>query len=140
MKVFINQTEINKEFLIVNDGLNYGRFFNHKTKDYKIQLSKENFIDLIEKEYIKVRDEIKIDDEINNDYSDFMNTKYCSLQELLKYQTDFEEIFKTYLHLILFKKIFKPSSKVKYVINSTDSIQIMDDKVVFNGKVFELNN
>ena len=63
-------------------------------------------IELIEKEYCLVRDEIKIDDQIYKDTSDFTRTNYCSLPQLLYHESDFEEIMKTYLHITLFKKVF----------------------------------
>lgn len=138
MKVLLNQIEVNKELFIVNDGLNYGRFFDRKTKEYQIQLTNFEIIDLIEKEYCEVRDEIKIDDKINNDTSDFTKTNYCSLSQLLNHKSDFEEIMKTYLDKMLFKKVFAESAKKKFVINSTDSIIIKDDIITFNGRVFEL--
>lgn len=138
MKVRINKNEINIDFITVNDGLNYGRFFNKNTKDYEIQLSIKNFIELIEKEYIEIRDEIRIDDETHKIHSDFTNTKYCPLQELLKQPKDLEEIVKTYLDITLFTKIFNASSQNKYVINSTDSIQVTDKDVVIKGRVFEI--
>ena len=138
MKVLLNQIEVNKELFIVNDGLNYGRFFDKKTKEYQIQLTTLKLIELIEKEYNEVRDEIKSDDQKYRDTSDFTKTKYCSLSQLLNHKSDFEEIMKTYLDITLFKKVFAESSKKTYVINSTDSIKIKNDIITFKGRVFGL--
>lgn len=138
MNVLLNGIEINKELLTVNDGLNYGRFFDKNTEEYEIQLTDFEVIAFIKKEYIETRDAIKVDDEMYEDRSDFTHTKYCSLEELLKYEADFESIMKTYFHRTLFKKIFHESPKNRYVINSTDSIKIIKDRIVFKGKVFEL--
>ena len=55
------------------------------------------------------------------------------------YQSDFEEIMKTYLHITLFKKVFTESSKKAYVINSTDLIEIENNIITFKGRVFELD-
>ena len=104
MKVLLNNIEVNKELFIVNDGLNYGRFFDIKTKEYQIQFTNFEIIELIEKEYCEVRDEIKIDDQIYKDTSDFTRTNYCSLSQLLCHKFEFEEIMKTYLDITLFKK------------------------------------
>lgn len=138
MKVLLNQVEVPKEIFIVNDGLNYGRFFDRKTVAYEIQLTNVEIMQLIEKEYNKVRDEIKLDDQLHNDTSDFRNTNYCSLPQLLQYESDFEEIMKTYLHITFLKKIFPESVKKEYVINSTDSIKMKNGMIVFKGKAFEL--
>lgn len=139
MKIFINRIEANKEILNVNDGLNYGRFFDKKTDEYKIQLTSFEVIDLIEKEYIKTRDEIKIDDEAFGDSSGFTSTNYCSLSKLMEYESEFEEILKAYFHITLLKKIFSKSTKNEYVINSTDSVKIKKGEIILKGKVFYLS-
>tara|TARA_R110000823_G_scaffold315126_1_gene445841 strand:+ start:8788 stop:9210 length:423 start_codon:yes stop_codon:yes gene_type:complete len=138
MKLLLNQTEVKKELFVVNDGLNYGRFFDKKTKEFQIQLTKFEIIELIEKEYCEVRDEIKVDDQKYKDTSAFTKTNYCSLSQLLNHNSDFEEIMKTYLDITLFKKVFTESSKKKYVVNSTDSVNIKNNIITFKGRVFEL--
>jgi hypothetical protein len=140
MKILLNNKEVDKSIFVVNDGMNYGRFFSREGKSYEFKISKSDILKLIEKEYNGVRDEIKLDDEIENDTSDFTNTSYCSLTELFEYEYDFEEIFKTYdLDRVLYGKVFPESSKIIYVINSTDTIKIIDDNVLFKGKVFEMS-
>jgi hypothetical protein len=138
MKVYLNSIEIDKESLCVNSGLNYGRFFDNNTKEYEIRLNNSEVIDLIENEYNAVRDEIKADDSLFNDKSDFSNTNYCSLTELLKYEADFESIIKTYLDKNLFSKLFTETPNNKFVINSTESICVIKNEIVIKGKVFEL--
>ncbi len=138
MKVLLNNIEVTIDCFIVNDGLNYGRFFDRNTKEYEFQLTRRELIELIENEYNEVRDEIKLDDQLENDTSEFTNTNYCSLPKLLNHNSDFEAVMKTYLHITLFKKLFPESAKNQYVINSTDSITIKDDMITFKGKVFEL--
>ena len=140
MKILLDNIEVSKELFTVNDGLNYGRFFNYDTKEYKIQFTSFEIIELIEKEYYEIRDEIKIDDQTHKDTSDFTRTNYCSLKQLFNYEFDFEEIMKTYLHITLFKKVFINQSKNKYVINSTDSIKIKNNIITFKGRVFKLKS
>jgi hypothetical protein len=140
MKVLLNQIEVNKELFIVNDGLNYGRFFDNKTKEYEIRLNDSEIINLIENEYNAVRDEIRIDDTIHNDTSGFSNTNYCSLTKLLEYESDFESIMKTYLDRNLFAKLFTETPDNKFVINSTESICINKNEIVIKGKVYELGS
>lgn len=138
MKLLLNTIEVPKEVFTVNDGLNYGRFFNHNTENYEIQLNNNEFIKLIEQEYISVRDEIKIDDEATQEQSEFTATNYCSLLQLLNHASDLEEIVKTYLDIILFKKLFSTTSENTYVINSTDSVTIVATTIVIKGRVFKI--
>ena len=139
MHVLLDNIEVNKDILIVNDGLNYGRFFDRATKECEIKLTSAELIELLESEYNKVRDEIKTDDQLENDASEFTKTNYCSLPELLSHSSDFEAILKTYLHIMLFKKLFPVSKRKEFVINSTDSITIKDDIITIKGKVFKLS-
>lgn len=140
MVILLNGIEVRSNILMVNDGLNYGRFFKHETKNYEIHLTNTEFLDLIENEYNLIRDELQLDDKANNDYSDFTNTSYCSLTKLLKHEIDFENILKTYLDIPLFKKIFTQSSENMYVINSTDSIKVNNDLVIFKGRVHKITS
>lgn len=137
MKVLLEDVEVNKELFCVNDGLNFGRMDELKPKAYHLQLSYHELFDLIEKEYVEIRDEIKQDDETYSDTSDFSEVNYCSLSELLQYPASFEEIMKTYLNRTLLKKVFNNSTNGAYVINSTDTIEILNDSILITGNVFE---
>jgi len=138
MTVLLNHIEVAKELFIVNDSVNYGRFYDRKTKDYQIQLTQYEIIELIEKDYCEVRNELKRDDQNYNDTSDFTKTNYCSLAQLFHHEADFEAIIKTYLDRTLFQKLFTASSKPTYVINSTDAITIKNDIIIFKGRAFEI--
>lgn len=138
MKLLLNTIEVPKEVFTVNGGLNYGRFYNHDTENYEIRLSSDEFITLIEQEYTSVRDEIKIDDEVNQEQSEFTATNYCSLLQLLNHASDLEEIVKTYLDITLLKKLFSTTSENTYVINSTDSITIVATTIIIKGRVFKI--
>jgi hypothetical protein len=139
MEILLDNIVVAPNLFCVNDGQNYGEFFNHKTKEYQVQIHKAAFIALIEIEYNQTRNEIKIDDAFENENSDFTNTNYCSLRELHNYPKDFLEIMKTYLHIDLLKKIFPSNEKNKYVINSTDSIILKDNLVLIKGRVWCLS-
>jgi hypothetical protein len=48
---------------------------------------------------------------------------------------------KTFLHIILFNKIYTEKENNKYVINSIDSIKIQNDMILFKGEFLScLNN
>jgi len=140
MKILLDHVETTIESFTVNDGLNFGRFYNHKKIPFELYLSKKEIIKSIEKEYDKIRDELKNDDKLYNDSSDFTNTNYCSLNELFKHESDFEIILKTYLDRKLYGKIFNGNNKFRYVINSTSSIKIRDNSIVIRGEVYERKN
>lgn len=139
MNVFINQSEINKKLIAVNRGLNFGRFdFEGLVIDhYKIVLSQQEFIKLIEIDYNEIRDEIKLDDELQKETSEFSAINYCSLSELLATNGDgLFSIVTTYLDRILFDKLFPVSNNGHYIINSTDSVVLVNDKIEIAGRTY----
>ena len=139
MNVFINQFEVDKKIISVNTGLNFGRFdikglvIDH----YKIVLSQQELIDLIEVDYNEIKDEIKLDDDLQKETSEFSAINYCSLNELLA--TNGNKLFSivtTYLDRILFEKLFPSSNNGHYIINSTDSVVVVNDKIEISGRTY----
>lgn len=139
MKTFLNGDLSDKACLTVNSGLNYGRFFGQTEHAYEIRLSKDEFIGLVETTYNTIRDEIKLDDEMHQDSSDFSDSKYVSLPDLLYFKNEFDSIFKTYLDRNLFMKIFPELHENKYVINCTDSCRIEGNEIIIKGRAYEKN-
>lgn len=140
MKVLLNNIEVTKETLAVNRGMNYGRFYNYYTETYEIQLSTSEFFHLIENDYDTIRNEIKMDDQLYKDDSDFKSTNYCSLSELLTYKSEFEAIVKTYLDQPLFDKLFSSSASNTFVVNSTESVSVIQNIIIIKGKAYRLES
>ena len=136
MKIFINHTETNKEQIGVNSGLNYGRFYNLPVKEYEIHLALSQFIPFLEEEYNQIKNELKQDDMLYSDTSEFTTTNYCSLKELINYPKDLNTIFSTYLDRILFSKLFPENSKNQYIINSTNHLKLCKDTIIITGKMY----
>ncbi|PLX14425.1 MAG: hypothetical protein C0598_01325 [Marinilabiliales bacterium] len=139
MKVLLNDAEIDKTLLTLNDGLNYGRFDidNILIDNYKIIISIKEFIQLIEKEYFEIRDQIQLDDEQYNDTSEFSSINYPSLDELIiKFPQHLQEIFTTYFDKIFFAKLFTNSNNPDFVINSTDKISIINGYFEISGRTY----
>jgi len=135
ISIFIDNSQISKETISYNDGLNFNRFFNDTVvKPFRVQITKENFLSILEEEYSTVRDEIKEDDLLNNDSSDFKEVHYCSLQELLQKPKNLHSIFETYLRSFFFKELAQ-NRKAIYVMNSIDAIEV-NEFVEIYGKAF----
>ncbi len=138
MNILLNGIEAKTELFTVNSGLNYGRFFEQQAERYEVKINTSELVPLIKTEYNKTRDEIKADDQAYNDTSEFTNTNYCSLSELLTHEADFEEVMKAYLDRILLEKLFPDSEFNQYVINSTDSIKKTNNIVSIKGRALKL--
>lgn len=135
ISIFIDNSLISKEAISYNDGLNFNRFFNNTVvKPFRVQISKEDFLSILEKNYNEVRDEIKEDDLLNNDSSDFKEVDYCSLQELLQKPKNLHSIFETYLRSFFFKELSQNRNAI-YVMNSIDGIKV-NEFVEIYGKAF----
>jgi len=138
MKVYINNSEVDKSLITVNTGLNYGRFnYEELVIDtYKIIIPIQEFIDAIEPDYNSIRDEIKMDDEKLNETSVFTNINYGSMTVLLKDRKALQEITFTYLDSILFSKLFSQTIHPNYIINSTDLVEVFEDAIEISGRSF----
>ncbi len=139
MKIILNNSRIDKSLININPGLNYGRFNigNLIIDNYKIIISKQELIQIIEKEYIEIRNEIQFDDKKYNDTSEFSVINYPSLNDLIfTYSYQFQEIFTTYLDKILFTKLFVESHNPEYIINCTDGVKLLDENIEIIGRTY----
>lgn len=140
MQLLIDGNVTDITVITVNDGLNFGRLSNiskSHISEYEIVLTKEEFVQLVEPNYNSIRNEIKQDDIQFNDSSEFSQTGYCSLQELLDHEKELDLIFKNYLDRELFIKIFPSTETSLYIINSTDTIIVDNGLVKISGRAFE---
>ena len=143
MEIFVDGNKTDSEAITVNDGLNFSRFYNLHTsqiREYELHLTKSELISLIEDEYIRVRDEIKQDDLEFNDTSEFSQTGYCSLENLLRFEEEFVIIIHDYLARELYTRLFPPTNDSHFVINSTDSIELNNKEVIIMGRTIIKRN
>tara|TARA_R110002033_G_scaffold37974_1_gene77158 strand:- start:9882 stop:10307 length:426 start_codon:yes stop_codon:yes gene_type:complete len=139
MTVLINDNKIKTKFITVNDGLNYGRFDGKELEisNYIIKISNQEFMDNIEDVYNTIRDEIKLDDVMQNETSEFSNTEYCSLPILMQHPKDLKAIIKANLERPLLEKLLVSNNKGNYIINSTEAVEIDDSHIKIFGRVFK---
>ncbi len=82
--ILIDNISINQDNIAYNNGLNFGRFTtSSETKDFTIEITKAAFLLKLNDIYDVVKSEIKVDDDMYNDTSEFSKVNYCSLEELL---------------------------------------------------------
>ena len=137
MEIYVNNTLTDFSMVSYNGGLNFGRFFKHnQVLDYRITMNKSSFYNLLIDPYNSALEEIKADDITYNEESDFRDTNYCSLEELLHNSEGLTNIVNTYLYNELFEEFLK-SKHFKYVINSLDCIQLKDEEIHIKGKCFK---
>ena len=139
MNLLINDIEIETKFVTVNDGLNYGRFDGKELEisNYIIKISHQEFIDVIDDTYKTIRDEIRLDDVLQNETSEFSSTGYCCLPDLIHHSKDLKAIIITYLDRPLLEKLFVSNNKAIYFINSTDAVEIDNSHIKIFGRVFK---
>ena len=137
MKITINNSIVKNNTVSFNSGMNYGRFHDIEAIPYQIEFEKVFFTELLEEIYTKVRDEIYEDDSKHNETSNFTDTNYCSFSELLTLNEGLQEVFISYLDRTLFEKTLSNNgTSFTYVINSTDSIEVVGDFILVKGKCF----
>lgn len=137
----IENNIIETDALGINTGLNFGRFDHYagEPQKYSITITISHFIQLMEDQYNIVKDEIKADDKLNNDNSEFSQVGYCSLKDLIdEHEEEVVIIVSTYLRDALFDKLLNNSGNVRYVINSLDGILRKDDVLEITGKSYTI--
>lgn len=137
IKFYIKNSEVSPNDFSYNDGLNFSSFSKElEIKNFKIIISRSEFLKRLHDVYEVVKNEIKIDDETYNDTSDFSKVNYCSLEELLNKPKFLFEIFRTYLRDAFFMSL--PDKNAKYVINDFTKIEVIEDIHLY-GLVFVKN-
>lgn len=132
--ISVDNIAVDKNKVAYNSGLNFNQFDENLTvKKFEIKISRSAFLAKLNDIYDVVKTEIKIDDDMYNDTSEFSKVNYCSLEELLDKPKSLFEIFTTYLTDAFFVNF--QSESAKYVINSITEIEIKD-QISITGEVF----
>lgn len=132
--ISVDNIAVDNNKVAYNSGLNFNQFDENLTvKKFEIKISISAFLVKLNDIYDVVKTEIKIDDDMYNDTSEFSKVNYCSLEELLDKPKSLFEIFTTYLTDAFFVNF--QSESAKYVINSITEIEIKD-QISIIGEVF----
>lgn len=135
--IYIENKLIENSLVTFNSGLNFNRFYSDDTiKNFSLTISKTEFLTKLNDIYDVVKTEIKIDDDMYNDSSEFSKVNYCSLEELLEKPTSLFEIFTTYLTDAFF--VNQQVENAKYIINAITNITV-EEHITLTGKVFVKN-
>ncbi len=143
MEILIGGIKTNVGLVTINDGLNFSRFSEippSQIIEFELQMEISELISLIEDEYIRVRDEIKQDDIQFNDTSEFSQTGYCSLEDLLNFQRQFTDIIRNYLDREIYSRILTTAGKSQFIINSTDTVKIKNNEILLSGRAIIKEN
>ncbi len=138
MKVLIEGVEEAIESVTYNDGLNYGRFDagNIDIFSYEFVLTKSEFISLMSVSYQQCMVEIKADDEACNDSSPFKEMGYVAVDEAFHYPEHLAEAVSTFFDRELYSKVLGGAESAKFIINSTEKIEINNDRINIFGRCF----
>lgn len=143
IKIFLNGEEIEIHKISYNSGMNYGqmhRIESDRIGHYEIRISKHHFISNIADFYNSVRDEIKNDDLKHDDDSPFKESNYKDLADLLYPGSPLIETFgfveRDFLANVFDHLLHDENTKLKGIINSTDSIDIEQEQVIIKGRTF----
>ncbi|UAB71459.1 hypothetical protein INR79_06085 [Vibrio sp. SCSIO 43132] len=138
MKITIDSIETLSRDITYNDGLNFGRFVSKEVQVYPYEyvISKFDFIDLMSGSYEKCVDEIMQDDLNYNEVSVFGKMNYSAIDDAFKYPRELAEVIETFFVRELFSKTLDYSSNKKFVLNSTESIEVDIEKIIISGRCF----
>lgn len=138
MNIEINGKIVESSIVTANYGMQFGQFRNVDLKldSYKLSIGKSDFIELFEKYFIQVRDEIQADDIACIEESEFTDSGYGDLEEMFSYKADLSEIISTYIERKIFEVLLPLEVTVGYVINSIDSVEVTDSQINITGRTY----
>ena len=118
-----------------NDGLNYGRFFDHAPIDYQAVLPIA-CLDWYAPEFAALADEMRKDDEHDDDPSSFAQIGWCrTLPEAAEHPSVLADIVETFCDRPLLEHHFPfEQSRSQYVINATDAVFVLAGQIIIRGR------
>jgi hypothetical protein len=118
-----------------NDGLNYGRFFDHPTHEYQAVLPIA-CLDWYAPEFAALVDEMREDDERFAEDSSFAQMGYRrTLTEAAEHPSLLADIIETFCDRELLAHHFPfNQSHSQYVINSTDAVHVIAGQIIIRGR------
>jgi len=138
MRVSINNEETSIDEISYNDGLNYGRFDSSEIEvfPYEYSINKDEFVSLMSRTYEQCREEIKLDDINCNETSAFSQMDYADICSAFNHPEAFAEAIETFFDRELFEKTLGHSKTPKFILNSTEKVEIGYDQITIIGRCF----
>ncbi|MCO1335834.1 hypothetical protein MO867_15980 [Microbulbifer sp. OS29] len=138
MRVSISSEETSCEDITYNDGLNYGRFdlCEFEVFPYKYSIGKDEFVSLMYRTYEDCRKEIRRDDISCNEISSFSQMNYADIISAFDHPEAFAEAIENFFDRELFEKTLGYSENKKFIINSTEKVEVSNDKITIIGRCF----
>ncbi|HVH98829.1 MAG TPA: hypothetical protein VM869_08965, partial [Enhygromyxa sp.] len=118
-----------------NDGLNYGRFFDHPTHEYQAVLPLA-CLDWYAPEFAVLADDMRKEDEHDDDPTSFAQIGWCrTLAEAAEHPLALADIVEVFCDRPLLEHHFPfEQSTSQYVINSTDAVFVVAGQIIIRGR------
>jgi hypothetical protein len=136
MRISINSEEVLEAEVSYNDGLNYGRFDSREILPYEYSIDKEEFISLMADVYQECLEEMKLDDTKYNEESAFRKMNYTEIDGAFDRPEGFAEAIETFFDRQLFEKTLGMARTRKYILNSTDKVEVSNETIKIIGRCF----
>ena len=138
MVIYIDGNRVDPTTVTYNSGLNYGRFDADGilVESYTLVLDRDALINRLRSHYDRCVRELKHDDEITGERSELARLGWPTLDRLINYDDLFAETILTYLDRDLFSEFIQGQPTAKYVINSTERVELRGDNVLIVGRCF----
>jgi len=138
MRISINQESAGDRLVVVNDGLNYGRFDGGdiETHKYAFFVERSELVERFSEQYAEVCAEIKADDEQCGESSPFAKMDYCSLDDAFEHPAALAEAIETYFAREIMSTYLPGPDDADYVINSTDAVKVSAEGLTIEGRCF----
>ncbi len=138
MNIEINGNKVESSCVSANHGMQFDQFRNSALSydNYKLSIERGEFVELFENDFILARDEIKADDILCNEESEFIASGYSDLEEMFSFKDDLAEVIKIYIERKIFEVLLPLEVKKGYIINSIDSVEVTDSEINILGRTY----
>jgi hypothetical protein len=139
MKLCIDGKPIAPKLVTYNSGLNYGRFDRGEGLEvhaYELTLEKSELVESFAAQYAAVSEEIRRDDELVSDWSQFKGMGYVSLAEAFAFPELLAKAITVYFDRDILETCLPRPNDPQYVINSTDRVSVLPARIILEGRCF----
>jgi len=141
LRLWVDDQPISPQLVTFNDGLNYGRFYGVDAglSSVRLFVERADLVRRFSKTFNAVSEELRIDDETYGDDSPFTGLRYAPLAAAFEQPEKLAEALR-FLDRDIFAIYIGHFDDCRFVLNSTDTINVSPQGVSFEGKALVMKS
>ncbi len=127
--------------IVVNDGLNYGRFDNVRSTiyEYKFFVDRDELVASMSSSFTEIVEEMREDDKLDNEETELMKMGYPSLEQAFETPKLLADAISIFMDRDILVHYLPYTESYDYIINSTDRIVVDSSGLHIYGRCIAKN-